>query len=90
MHLIDHIFILVLFVVQPIYGALDSRRYIARIDAGRPADRVRFYVETAIVEWVFLAALVIAWFTLGRPAADLGFVTLDGVRLWGGAGVALL
>ena len=64
MQLVDHIFILLIFVVLPIYGAIDTRRYLARIEAGQPANQVRFYVETSIMEWVFLAAVGIAWWIL--------------------------
>jgi membrane protease YdiL (CAAX protease family) len=91
MQLVDHIFILLIFVVQPIYGAIDTRRYLARIKAGQPANQVRFYVETSIVEWVFLTALGIAWWILGRPITDLGFRNLEGLELWGGtAGLVVI
>ena len=57
MQFVDHIFILLIFVVLPIYSAIDTRLYLARIEAGQPANRVRFYVETSIMQWVFLAAV---------------------------------
>jgi len=87
---VDHIFILLLFVVQPIHGAFYYRRYVARIEAGKPANRPRAYLETLVMEWVFLAALAVAWFTLGRPIADLGFVAPGGVGFWGGAALLAL
>ena len=90
MHFVDHIFILLLFVVQPIYGAYSYRRYLARIAAGEPGNRARLYLQTLVLEWVFLAALALAWFTLGRPVADLGFVAPVGVGFWGGAAALLV
>lgn len=90
MHIVDHIFILLLFVVQPIYGAYSFRRYIARVEAGEPANRPRAYIQTSVLEWAFLAALAVAWFTFGRPIADLGIVAPGGVGFWGGAAVLAL
>ncbi|MFQ5983023.1 MAG: CPBP family intramembrane glutamic endopeptidase [Woeseiaceae bacterium] len=90
MQLVDHIFILLLFVVQPVYGVFESRRYDARARAGEPVDRIRFYRQTALLEWVFLAVLLAAWFTFGRPIADLGFVTPGGPGFWSGAALLAL
>jgi membrane protease YdiL (CAAX protease family) len=90
MQLVDHIFILLIFAVQPIYGSIDTRRYVARIKAGQPANQVRFYVETSIMEWVFMAALGIAWWILGRPITDLGFKNLEGPELWGDTAVLVV
>ncbi len=90
MHLVDHIFILLLFVVQPIYGAYSFRRYIARVEAGEPANRPRAYIETSVLEWAFLAALAVAWFTFNRPVAELGFVAPGGVGFWSGTALLAL
>lgn len=85
MEFVDHIFILLLFVIQPIYGLFESRQQDAQARAGKPLDRVRFYQETAVLEWAFLAVLLAAWFVLGRPISELGFVTPEGAGFWGGA-----
>ena len=90
MQLVDHIFILLIFVVLPIYSAIDARLYLARIEAGQLANRIRFYVETSIMQWVFLAAVGIAWWVLGRPITDLGFKNLEGLELWGGSAVLVV
>ena len=90
MHFVAHIFMLLLFVVQPLYGAYSYRDYLAHIAAGEPANRVRLYLQTLLLEWVFLAALALAWFTLSRPVADLGLVTPAGVGFWGGAALLVL
>lgn len=78
MPFVDHIFILLLFVVQPVYGVFESRRYEAQARAGQPLNRIRFYRQTALMEWVFLAVLGAAWFIYGRPIADRGFLSPGG------------
>ena len=88
MNLVDHIFVLLLFVVQPIHGYYEGRRYSALARAGKTMDRIRFYRHTTVLEWIFLAVLAAAWFGLGRPVADLGFVAPGGIGFW--IGIALL
>jgi membrane protease YdiL (CAAX protease family) len=90
MPLVDHIFILLLFVIQPIHGVFETRSYDAQARAGRPFNRMRFYRQTALMEWSFLAALAAAWFIYGRPLADLGIVSPGGPGFWGGAAVLVL
>ena len=90
MTLVDHIFIFLLFVVQPVSGYFETRRYVARAEAGHPVDRVRFYRQTAALEWGFLAALAAAWIVFGRPVADLGFVPPGGLEFWSSAVVLVL
>ena len=60
MGLLDHVFIVLLFLLQPIHGAYESRYYAARSRAGHPAERSRFYRQTALLEWVFFALLAAA------------------------------
>jgi hypothetical protein len=90
MQLVDLIFIVLLFAVQPIYGFFENRRYTAQARAGKPFDRVRFYRLTMAVEWAFFAALAAAWWFYGRPVTDLGVVAVGGPALWGGATLLLL
>jgi membrane protease YdiL (CAAX protease family) len=90
MHLVDHIFVLLLFIVQPIHGALAYRRYVARVEAGEPSNRIRLYTQDLILEWVALGVLALTWSLLGRPVADLGFVAPGGDGFWIGAGVLVL
>lgn len=90
MHVIDHVFILLLFVVQPIHGAFSYRRYLDRIEAGAAADRIGLYRETLTLEWVAFLVLAIAWVVLDRPAAALGFVASSTAQWTGGIAVLLL
>jgi len=88
MHLVDHLFVVLLFVVQPIHGVLAYRRYIARIEAGAPSNRIRLYQQTLALQWLVLAILAAAWALLERPVTDLGFVAPAGNNFW--IGVAIL
>jgi membrane protease YdiL (CAAX protease family) len=90
MQFVDHIFIVLLFVVQPIYGYFENRRYEAQEKAGQTLDRIRFYRLTAVVEWAFLAALAAAWFFYSRSIADLGFVVPGGLGFGGGGALLLI
>jgi len=86
-HLVDHLFIFMLFVVQPIHGARDFGKTLKRVEAGEPADRIKLYRETLSLEWVAFAVLACAWYLLGRPLADLGFVSPAGTGFWIGAAI---
>ena len=90
MQVIDLIFILLLLVVQPVYGIFEARHHDAQEKAGQPLDRIKFYRQTTLVEWLFLAALAAAWLIFGRPVADLGFVVPGGAGFWGGAAFLIL
>lgn len=85
MILVDHIFMLLLFVVQPIHGAYAYRRYLRKIAAGEPADRIRLFRETLLLEWVAFAVLAVTWVYFGRSFADFGFVWPGGRNFWIGA-----
>ncbi len=78
MTLFDHFLIFLLFVVQPVVGWINFRRYVKKIRAGEPVDRPRLYLETQIVQWVFLVVLAGGWIYLARPTSDLGFVLPQG------------
>ena len=82
MQLVDHVIVLLLFVVQPIHGAFEFRYYSDRAKAGQPAERVRIYRQIAFTEWLFLIVLVAVWIDFGRPIGDLGFVVSGGVGFW--------
>ncbi len=90
MHFVDYIFIVLLFIVQPIYGAYSYRRYVAKVEAGEAEDRVKLYKETIALEWVAFAVVAGAWTLLSRPIAELGFVTPGGSGFWGGAAALAL
>lgn len=87
MHIVDHVLILLLLVAQPVYGAYEARQIRRDTEAGKPLDRVKWYRETVMWEWAFLAVLVITWIQLARPFADLGFVDPGGRGFWIGTGI---
>jgi membrane protease YdiL (CAAX protease family) len=84
MALVDHLMLFVLFVVQPVYGAVAYRRYVARIEAGASPDILQQYRVTMLVEWLAFAALMVAWLALGRHVAALGFVMPGGTGFYVG------
>ena len=82
MFIVDHLFILVLFIVQPIHGTIEFRRYVARVKAGQTPDRVKLYTQTITVEWVALAVLALMWRYFDRPVAELGLTVPEGSGFW--------
>ncbi len=88
MEFVDHLFVFLLLVVQPVHGAVSYRRYLRKIEAGEPANPIKLYREIMILEWLALAVLATAWMFFGRPAADLGFVTPAGTNFY--VGIVLL
>ena len=95
MTIFDHFLIFLLFVVQPISGWINFRRYVRKAQAGETIDRPKLYLHTQIVEWLFLVALLGGWFYLQRPLSGLGFVAPGGNGFWlvailiAGASIAL-
>jgi len=88
MTIVDHLFVFLLFVVQPVHGALSYRRYLGRIEAGQPTDRMSLYRWTGITQWLALATLMATWYWLDRPYSDLGFIQTGGTAFY--VGVAVL
>ncbi len=89
MHLVDHVVVLLLFVVQPIHGAFEYQYYAAQARAGRPVERIRLYQQTAFAEWLFLILLIAVWIDFERPVADLGFTPVGGRGFWIAAGLCV-
>lgn len=89
MYFVDHVFILLLFVLQPILSAFEYRSIIALTKAGQPVDRVRFYRQTMLMEWTFLVLLIAAWYDFRRPLSELGFVTSGGLWFWIGTAACI-
>ena len=87
MTFVDHIFLFLLLVVQPWYGARSFKQYISEINAGAPANRIKLYNQTIILEWVAVAILGAVWIFYGRSAESLGFTPLHADQpLWWGLG----
>jgi membrane protease YdiL (CAAX protease family) len=85
MHAFDHLFVALLFVAQPVLGALAFRRYLA---LRRQVDRTRLYTRTLTVQWIMLMALLSWWLLLDRSSSGLGLVAPGGARFQ--AGVVLV
>jgi len=90
MHIVDHVFIVLLFLVLPIYGAWSFRRYMLEVAAGAPPSRTKIYWQNMAGQWSFLGALALAWSVFERPATALGFVAPAGTGFWVGAVLLVL
>ena len=55
-----------------------------------PPEALQQYRVTMLVEWLALAALLIAWFSQARPVAELGLVTPGGTGFYAGLLLLLL
>ena len=78
MIIVDHLFIFLLFLVQPVYGAHTYRQYLQRVKAGKSPDRLSMYRHTAFIQWLALAVLILTWHWLDRPYSALGLVPAGG------------
>ncbi len=82
MQLIDHLFIVLLFLVQPVYGRFAYQRAVAAAKAGEPLVRIRLYRETAAIEWIALVVLLATWWLLSRDFSALGLSAPQGSGFW--------
>jgi membrane protease YdiL (CAAX protease family) len=80
----------VLVVVEPLLGVWMHRRLVRRLEAGEANARASLYLRGMLMQWTSMTALVAIWLSAGRPAAALGFVLPEGVRLLVGAIITLL
>lgn len=88
--IIDHIFVVLLFVVYPIYSSVWSRNQLRKIAAGEVADRIALYRETLLIEWLACGTLILTWHLLERPFEDLGMVQPGGYEFFVGIGLVLV
>ena len=73
MAIIDHLYVLLLLVAQPVHGAHAHRKYVARVRAGTAESRAKLYRDIHVFEWTALTVLVVTWILLERPFSALGF-----------------
>jgi membrane protease YdiL (CAAX protease family) len=68
----DIAFLLVLFVIQPLYSRHAWVKLQRAVAAGVYPDRVTLYAQTMLGQWAGFAVLLAAWWWLDRSWADLG------------------
>ena len=68
----DLTFLLVLFVIQPLYGRRAWLKLQREIAAGDHPDRVVLYRQTMLGQWAGFFVLLVGWWFLGRPYEALG------------------
>jgi membrane protease YdiL (CAAX protease family) len=88
--LIDHVVVLLLVAVLPIWGYLEVRKLAALIHAGQTELRVGFYYKIIAEQWLMAILLLAGWFSLGRDSAAIGLVIHGGTRAWIGYGLTAL
>ena len=82
MNILDHVFFLIVAVVLPIVGYVTFQRLLRRVAAGEQVNPMHLYRTTALAQWALFVVLVMTWFLLERPFAELGF-TLDAGEMTG-------
>ncbi len=87
-HIVDHLFVLLIFIVQPVCETWSSKAYIRSVEAGAPYHVDKIYKKIIATEWIAFAVLLVTWLTLGRPLAELGFHFSTDTGFW--AGMALV
>ncbi len=90
LHLTDHLAVVFLVVVYPIWGYVYLRKRRALIDAGKTELRATIYRRIIGEEWVMALVLLGIWFALGRSGAAIGLVPQVGPLVWAGYGFATL
>lgn len=83
----DHGFVAVLLTAIPVWGRVEYRRLVRRVEAGGEATRVDAYRSTVLIQWLLVAAMLGIWFGLGRGAAELGLSLRMNAEAAIGAGV---
>ncbi len=90
MHIVDLMFLFLLFLVLPVYSTWSYRTMQAKIAGGVVPDRVPLYRQTMLMQWSALCVLLATWFLLARPFSDLGMRSTDTNGLLIGLGITVL
>lgn len=88
--LIDHLLVVLLLGVAPVWGAFAYRALVREIRAGNQAARQREYRYTIALEWGLCLILLAGWWWAGRPMAELGLALPAGARTLAGLALTLL
>jgi len=90
LHILDHVFFILIAAAMPIHGYFWLRKRAALINQGRTELRLALYRTTIKEEWAVTIALVGLWFALGRSGSELGFGLPGGLLVWGGYALTAL
>lgn len=82
MTIFDLGFLVVLFLVQPLYGRYAWLSLQRSIAAGEEPDRVVLYIQTIVAQWIVFVLLIVMWWFLDRPLAWLGVHGTLGLGFW--------
>jgi membrane protease YdiL (CAAX protease family) len=85
---VDHVLAAALFLLLPLWGAWEFRRFEDAIAEGLESARLSTYRRAMAVEWVLSLALLGFWRAAGRSFARLGLDFTASVGFWLGGAVA--
>lgn len=77
--MLDHVAVVSLALLFPLWDRHDLRKSAARIDGGDRGHRTTVYRKILVWEWCMAAGLAAMWIGLERTAADLGLVPVAGL-----------
>ncbi len=84
----DHLLVMLLGVVLPIYGRWGYKRLLDHV-AKKPGARATEYRHTAGWQWCLFAVVTVLWIWTGRAPELLGVRAPRGVGFWIGLGVCV-
>jgi membrane protease YdiL (CAAX protease family) len=85
---IDHLLIIVIAVVYPVYGTIFwYRRDRLRLEAGKTNALIHFYRNSIIELWLLTLVVLAWWFWEKRTLAEIGMGLPDGWAFWIGMAV---
>lgn len=68
----DHVFVALAVLVSPLYSLWGYRKLEAEVGAGVAGARMREYLETIALLWLFGIGALALWVWQGRPLAAIG------------------
>jgi membrane protease YdiL (CAAX protease family) len=87
---VDHVLAAALFLLLPLWGAWEFRRFETAVAEGREEARLGTYRRAMAVEWALSLALLGFWWANGRSVTRLGLDVPTTTGFWVGGAVAVL
>ena len=86
----DHILVVILFILMPVLGATDYRKFKSRLSAGRPTARLFLYRSFIAWSWGLTLAVAALWLVYKRSIPQLGFGLETGWGFWIGLAMTVV
>lgn len=85
---VDHLLVLALAMVMPIYSLSSYQRFVTKLQKGL-TTKIRQYQEIIRMEWSLFAAVILLWSITARPAREIGVHMAVEGWAWLGVGLAV-